>query len=121
MAVLAAQGRLRVAVLGYAAALAILLLSQASAGASLMAWLVGLWAAIAVLLLLALRPAIRAWLPWGALAAAGGADLSLQLLVWAFGLPASLALQWLLAVAAAAGVFGLAWWASTDLRSALAR
>jgi peptidoglycan biosynthesis protein MviN/MurJ (putative lipid II flippase) len=121
MAVLAAQGRLRVAVLGYAAALAILLLSQASAGASLMAWLVGLWAAIAVLLLLALRPALRAWLPWGALAAAGGAVLSLQLLVWAFGLPASLALQWLLAVAAAAGVFGLAWWASTDLRSALAR
>lgn len=120
-AALAAQGRLRVAVSGYAAALVILLLSRASDGGTLMAWLDGLWTAIALLLLHALRPAGQGWLPWRALGVAGGAVLVLQGLTWTFGLPQSLALQWLAAVAGAAAVLGATWWASGDLRSALAR
>jgi hypothetical protein len=120
-AALAAQGRLRVAVFGYAAALVILLLSRASDGGTLMAWLDGLWTAIALLLLHALRPAGQGWLPWRALGVAGGAVLVLQGLTWTFGLPQSLALQWLAAVAGAAAVLGATWWASGDLRSALAR
>jgi peptidoglycan biosynthesis protein MviN/MurJ (putative lipid II flippase) len=121
MAVLAAQGRLRVAVLGYAAALAILLLSRASDGATLMAWLDALWLAIALQLLHALRPAGQGWLPWRALAAGAGAVVALQVLVWLFGPPPGLALQWLAAIVAVPAVFGLTWWASSDLRAALAR
>ena len=53
--------------------------------------------------------------------AGGGAVVGLQGLVWAFGLPQGLALQWLAAIVAAATVFAFTWWASADLRSALAR
>lgn len=121
LAALAAQERLRVAVLGYAVALAALLLARPAEGAVLMVWLDLLWAGIALLLLHALRPAGQGWLPWRALGAAGGALLAVQAIVLLVGPPASLLLQWASAVAAAAAVFGLACWASGDLRSALAR
>lgn len=121
LAALAAQERLRIAVLGYGVALAALLLVRPAQGAVLMIWLDLLWAGIALLLLHALRPAGRGWLPWRALGAAGGALLVLQALVLVLGPPASLAWQWASAIAAAAAVFGLACWASADLRAALAR
>jgi putative peptidoglycan lipid II flippase len=121
LAVLAAQGRMRIAVLGYALALAALLLSQQQKGAALMVWLDVLWAGVALLVLCALGPMLRRWLPWRALAGAGGTLLLLQAIVLATGLPAGAPLQWGCGIAAAAAVFGIAWLASADLRQALAR
>jgi peptidoglycan biosynthesis protein MviN/MurJ (putative lipid II flippase) len=121
LAALAAQDRLRIAVLAYAAALAILLLAGARTGAALMAWLDVLWAAIALGLLRVLRPAAQGWLPWRALGASGGMLLALQLTLLLAGRPAALASQWAAAIAAACVVFASAWLASADLRSALAR
>lgn len=121
IAALAAQERMRIAVLGYAVALAALLLVRPAEGAVLMAWLDVLWAGIALLLLHAVRPAAQGWLPWRALGAAAAVLLLVQALAWIFGPPASLPLQWLAAMAAAAAVVGVACAASADLRAALAR
>ena len=121
LAALAAQERLRVAVLAHGGALLVLLLVSPRQGAVLMVWLDVLWAAIALVLLYALGPDLRRWLPWRALAAGGGGLLLLQVLVLLVGIPASFALQWLAAIAAAAALLGLVYWASEDLRSALAR
>lgn len=121
LAVLAAQDRLRLAVLAYGAALAGLLLAHPGQGGVLMAWLDGLWAAIALVLMRAVRPAAQGWLPWRALGAAGGALLAVQAAVLVAGIPGGASGQWLAAVGAALGVGGCAWWASSDLRSALAR
>jgi putative peptidoglycan lipid II flippase len=66
LAVLAAQERMRVAVLAYAAALVVLLLAHPADGVALMLWLDGLWAALAVIVVLALGPQWRRWLPWPA-------------------------------------------------------
>lgn len=121
IAALAAQERLRVAVLAHGGALLVLLLAAPRQGAVLMAWLDFLWAAIALVLLYALGPDLRRWLPWRAMAAAGGALALLQALVLLVGIPASFGLQWLAAIAAAAALLGFACWASEDLRSALAR
>ena len=121
VAALAAQDRLRPAVLAHALALAVLLVSGARDGAALMLWLDLLWVAIALALLRALRPALHGWLPWRALAVAGGALLLLQGVVMLAGIPSSYALQWAAAIAAALAVFGLTWAASADLRAALAR
>lgn len=121
LAVLAAQERLPIAVAAYGAALVVLLLAHPADGARLMLWLVLLWIAIALVLLRALRPAAHGWLPWRALAAAGGALLLVQALVAALGLPATTPLQWAFGGLAAATVLGAAWAASADLRGALAR
>jgi peptidoglycan biosynthesis protein MviN/MurJ (putative lipid II flippase) len=121
LAVLAAQERMRIAVIAYVVALAALLLGHAQDGAVLMAWLDGVWLAIAVVVLWALGPELRAWLPWRAFAASGACLLALQLALLAWGAPASLALQWALAVLAAAALVAITWCASADLRSALAR
>lgn len=121
LAVLAAQQRMRVAVLAYGAALAALLLGHAHDGGVLMAWLDGVWLAIALYVLWALGPELRAWVPWRAFAASGACLVALQLALLAGGVPASLALQWGLAVVAVAAVVAVTWWASLDLRSALAR
>jgi hypothetical protein len=86
-----------------------------------MMWLDALWLAIALVVLRALGPALRAWLPWRAILAAGGALLALQCLLLVTGAPAGLALQWGSAIVAALAVFGLAWLASADLRASLAR
>jgi hypothetical protein len=86
-----------------------------------MAWLVGIWALIAVGLLVMLGPQLRGWLPWRALAAPAAALLVLQGGLLAFGLPANLTWQWAAAVLAAALVVAVAWWASGDFRAALAR
>ena len=121
LAALAAQDRLRMAVLAYAVALAVLLLAHPRQGAALMGWLDVLWTAIALFLLHAVRPAGQGWLPWRALAVPGIALLLLQGLLWFAGLPASVAMQWTGAIAAAAVVLVATWWASADLRAALAR
>ena len=121
LAALAAQGRLRIAVAAYAGALAVLLLAGAREGSALMLWLDGLWAGIALVLLRALRPAAQGWLPWRALGAAGGSLVLLELLLLAFGRPQATGTQWAAALLAALAVFGAAWFASRDLRAALAR
>lgn len=121
LAALAAQEKLRVAVLAYAVALVVLLLAHPRHGAALMAWLDALWAAIALFLLHAVRPAGRGWLPWRALAVPALALLLLQALLGFTGLPAGAGLQWAGALGAAAVILGASWWASADLRAALAR
>jgi hypothetical protein len=112
---------MRLAVVAYAVALAALLLSGARDGAVLMAWLDGIWGLIALGLLAALGPRLRAWLPWRALAAPAATLLVLQACLLAFGLPANLTWQWGAAVLAAALVVAVTWWASSDFRAALAR
>lgn len=121
LAVLAAQERMRLAVIAYVAALVALLLGHAQDGAALMMWLDGAWAVIALVVLGALGPGLRKWLPWSALGAAGACVLGVQVLTMAAGVPASLALQWAGAIVAALAVLGVTWLASADLRSALAR
>jgi peptidoglycan biosynthesis protein MviN/MurJ (putative lipid II flippase) len=121
LAVLAGQERMRVAVLAYAAALVALLLVRPGDGLALMAWLDGLWAAVAVVVVLALGPQWRAWLPWPALLGAGGTLLAVQGLLVFAGAPRSHALQWLAAIAAALATVAVGWCASGDLRAALRR
>lgn len=121
LAALAAQDRLRVAVLAHALALLVLLLAGAREGAALMVWLDLLWVGIALLLLRALRPAQHGWLPWRALGVAGGFLAALQAVLLVTGIPSSFVAQWSSALAAAVALFGITWWASADLRAALAR
>ena len=120
LAVLAAQERLRIAVAAYGMALVALLLAGAREGGALMAWLDVLWTAIALVLLRVLRPAAQGWVPWRALAAAGGVVALVQVALL-LGQPATLASQWAAAIVAAVAVLGGAWAASPDLRAALAR
>ena len=121
LAALAAQDRLRVAVLAHALALLVLLLAGAREGAALMVWLDLLWVGIALLLLRALRPAQHGWLPWRAFAAAGGVLALLQAVLLVTGIPSSFGAQWAAAVGAGVALVGITWWASADLRAALAR
>jgi peptidoglycan biosynthesis protein MviN/MurJ (putative lipid II flippase) len=120
LAALAAQDRLRIAVAAYGVALLALLVAGAREGGALMAWLDVLWTAIALVLLRALRPAAQGWVPWRAVAAAGGVMVLVQLLLL-LGQPTAFAAQWAAAVVAAVTVLGAAWAASADLRAALAR
>jgi len=121
LAVLAAQGRMQGAVVAHAVGLGLLLAAGAREGADLMVWLDALWAAICVLVLSAIGPALRGWLPWRALGAAALALLAVHaLLAWA-GAPASLAWQLVAAIVAALAVLAAAIAASPDLRAALRR
>jgi putative peptidoglycan lipid II flippase len=122
LAVLAAQARMHAAVLAHAAALLVLLALGPRAGADLMLWLDLLWTAIGLAVLAGLGPAaLRAWLPWRALAGAGLALLAVHALLWLAGAPASAGLQLLAAVVAAGAVLGIAAAGSEDLRAALRR
>jgi putative peptidoglycan lipid II flippase len=121
LAALAAQERLRVGAWAYAAALAGLLAAHPVGGATLMAWLDVLCAAVALVLLRAVRPAAQGWLPWPALGAAGSMLLLCQAALLVTGLPAAAATQWALAILAALAVFAASWAASADLRASLAR
>jgi putative peptidoglycan lipid II flippase len=120
-AVLAAQERMRIVVIAHAVAFAVLLLVHPAEGVTLMAWLVGLLTAVAVAVLAALRAQLPGWLPWTALATAGGLLLALQALLLLAGTPSGAALQWGSAIAAACAILGLTWLCSADLRLALAR
>jgi peptidoglycan biosynthesis protein MviN/MurJ (putative lipid II flippase) len=126
LTVLAATGRMRVAVFAYGIALAVLLAFArwgAADGAVLMGLLNLLLGAVAVAVLRALGPQLREWMPWRAMAIAFAglavfAGLSLTLPV-----PESLPLAIGLAASAVAAlaVIGVTWWGSAELRTALAR
>lgn len=121
LAVLAAQARMRPAVIAYALALAVLLAAGAARGAELMLWLDLLWAGVCVGVLASLGPALRAWLPWRALAAGGSGLLAVQGAVHWAGAPLQPVLQLATGAAAACAVLVLTWVASGDLRGALRR
>ncbi len=125
LTVLAARGRMRVAVMAYAAALALLLGYAASGGkdgAALMVLLNVLLGAVAVAVVSAIGKDAARWLPWRSMA------ISLVCLLVLAGLGMqgwfSLPGMWLgLVLAAIAGVAVMAatWFGSADLRAALAR
>src|SRR6185369_4145139 len=126
LTVLAARGRMKAAVLAYSLALALLLAYAArgaSDGAALMVLLNLLLGLVAVVVLAALGPQARAWLPWRSMAISFACLLALAGLATQSWLPASSALWLGLLVAGLAGlaVMGATWWGSADLRAALAR
>lgn len=121
LSVLAAQARMRAAVLAYLAALVVLLAVGAGDGAALMAWLNVLWTGVAVVTLAALGAGLRAWLPWRALLGAVAALLAVHGAIALAGVPAGLPLQFGAGALAAVLVLALAWAASPDLRAALRR
>lgn len=123
---LAAQGRLAVLVAVYGVALAALFGAGAAGvtgGAALMVFIDVLLACVAAGLLAALGPGGRRWVPWRAMgvslaallavAAAGAAGLDAIATTLVPGLVAG--------GVAAAVVMGATWWASAELRAALAR
>jgi len=126
LTVLAARRRMKAAVAAYALALALLLALAAaglSDGAALMIVLNLLLATVALAVVAALGSQAFAWLPWRSMAISLGGLLVVAGLMsqpWsapASGLWAGLAL----AALAGLGVMALTWWASSDLRAALAR
>jgi putative peptidoglycan lipid II flippase len=126
LTVLAARRRMKVAVLAYSAALALLLLFAArgaSDGAALMILLNVLLGAVALVLVMAAVPQARAWLPWRSMAISFACLLALAGLAAQPWLPSWGGLGLGLAVAgmAAAAVMAATWWGSADLRAALAR
>jgi hypothetical protein len=121
LTVLAAQERMKVAVLAYALALAGFLAAGAAGvhdGAHLMLALNWLLAAVAAATVLAIGPQARRWLPWGSLAGSLAALLALaSALAWlpgAAGIVPGLAI----AAAGAAFVLGASWLAARGLREA---
>jgi peptidoglycan biosynthesis protein MviN/MurJ (putative lipid II flippase) len=125
LAVLAARGAMKAAVLAYGLALALLLAYAAlggNDGARLMWALDLLQSGVAVIVLAALGSQLRGWLPWRSMA------ISLSCLLVLAGIAAqvpggSWGLWSGLTLAALAGllVMGATWWGSADLRAALAR
>ncbi|MDB5881209.1 MAG: virulence factor family protein [Ramlibacter sp.] len=125
LAVLAARGEMKLAVLAYSLALAALLAYAASGltdGARLMAALNALQLLVAVIVAGGLGAQLRGWLPWRSML------ISLLCLVVLAGFAAQVPLSswglWPgLSLAALAGfaVMAATWWASADLRAALAR
>jgi putative peptidoglycan lipid II flippase len=125
LAVLAAQGTMKAAVMAYAAALGLLLLYAvwgSAGGSQLMIALNVLQTGVAAIVLAALGSRLRAWLPWRSMM------ISLVCLLVLAGLGAQLpAAAWGLwgglAIAGLAGLLVVAatWWGSADLRATLAR
>jgi putative peptidoglycan lipid II flippase len=126
LTVLAARGRMKTAVIAYGAALALLLgyaTWGASDGATLMVLLDLLLGAVAAVVLFALGPQARAWLPWRSMAISLACLLALAGLATQAWLPSMPGLWLGLTAAGLAGVavMGATWWGSSDLRAALAR
>jgi putative peptidoglycan lipid II flippase len=125
LAVLAARGEMKRAVLAYGLALACLLAYAAwghADGARLMIALNTLQLAVAVIVAGAMGSRLRGWLPWRSML------VSLLCLLVLAGFAAQVPVAswglWRgLSAAALAGlvVMGATWWASADLRAALAR
>lgn len=124
LAVLAARGRMRVPVLAYGIALALLLSCGVAGGVDggrLMVVLNLLQYAVAIAAIGALGAGARSWLPWRSMGISLGC-----LLLAAAAAALALPLQGLwtgLALATAAGVtvVSVTWWGSAELRGALAR
>ena len=122
LTVLAAQGRMRAAVLAYALALAALLALGAAGvrdGAALMLALNVVFAAVAAATVAAIGPDARRWLPWGGLAASLAALLLLALALAVLPTPAGVLAGLALAAACAAFVLGTSWLAGSGLRKSL--
>jgi putative peptidoglycan lipid II flippase len=126
LTVLAVRGRMKVAVMAYGAAVALLLgyaLHGSSDGALLMILINVLLAGVAVAVIAALGAEAGGWLPWRSMA------VSLACLIVVAGVagtwPAvagiTVATGLAAAVLAAALVMAATWWGSPDLRRALAR
>ena len=126
LTVLAARGKMKVAVMAYGAALALLLayaLRGSSNGALLMIVINVLLAGVAVAVIGALGVEARSWLPWRSMA------VSLACLILVAGAAGSMPVFTRMAlvtglaaaVLAAATVLAATWWGSPDLRRALAR
>jgi peptidoglycan biosynthesis protein MviN/MurJ (putative lipid II flippase) len=126
LTVLAARGRMKAAVGAYSLALVLLLAYAARGatdGAALMRLLNLLLAFVALVVVAALGPQARAWLPWRSMAISFACLLALAGLATQSWLPSPAGLWLALAIAALAGlaVMGATWWGSADLRAALAR
>jgi putative peptidoglycan lipid II flippase len=125
LAVLAARGEMKLAVLAYSLALALLLGYAAGGrtdGAQLMVALNTLQLLVAVVVAGALGSHLRGWLPWRSmlislLCLLVLAGFAAQVPVASLGLWPGL----LAAALAGLGVMGATWWGSADLRAALAR
>jgi peptidoglycan biosynthesis protein MviN/MurJ (putative lipid II flippase) len=126
LTVLAARGRMKIAVLAYGLALSLLLGYAAwgvSDGAALMVLLNVLLGCVAAVVVIALGQHARAWLPWRSMAISLACLLALAGVATQAWLPSSPGLWLGLALAGLAGlaVMGATWWGSSDLRAALAR
>jgi putative peptidoglycan lipid II flippase len=127
LTVLAARGHMRLAVMAYGLALALLLAYPAwgaGDGAGLMVLLNVLLGGVAVTVVLALgRKEMGAWLPWRSMAISLACLLVLAGLATQAWLPGATGLWLGLGAAAIAGLVVMAatWWGSADLRAALAR
>jgi putative peptidoglycan lipid II flippase len=126
LTVLAARGRMKMAVMAYGLALALLLAYAArvaSDGAALMVLLNFLLGFVAIVVIAALGPQARAWLPWRSMAISFVCLLALAGLTTQSWLPSPAGLLLGLVVAGLAGlaVIGATWCGSADLRAALAR
>jgi len=125
LTVLATQHRMHLAVLAYAAALAGLLFAASHGvtdGAHLMAWLNGLLAAVAAVLMFALGPVARQGMPWRAIAGASAVLVACAAVSRVAALAqGNLVTQLGAAAVGAALVVAGAAWSSADLRAALRR
>ncbi len=121
LAVLAAQERMRAAVVAYAAALLLLLAFAPREGGALMLALNLSWAGVAAVALAAMGSGLRQWLPWRALATAFGALAGVWLVLAFAGAPRHLPTQFAAGGVAATAVLVLTWCFSPELRAALRR
>jgi putative peptidoglycan lipid II flippase len=125
LAVLAARGRMKAAVIAYGLALALLLAYAvwgSADGARLMVLLNILQGGVAVIVLAALGSRARAWLPWRSMSISLACLLALAgLATQAAGASWGLAAGLVAAALAGAFVMAATWWGSADLRTALAR
>jgi putative peptidoglycan lipid II flippase len=126
LTVLAARGRMKIAVIAYAAALALLLLYALRGpadGAVLMALINILLAGVAAAVVAALGTEAWAWLPWRSMAMSLACLIIIALLAvaWTSITTGAGAAALLAAGIAAALVMAATWCGSADLRRALAR
>ncbi len=122
LTVLAAQGRMKAAVLAYALALAALVAMGAAGvhdGGTLMLALNLMLAAVAVATVMAIGVDARRWLPWRALAGSLAALLALALGLAQLPAPPGLVAGLALAAFCAALVLASAWLAGSGLRRGL--
>ena len=121
LTVLAAQGRMKAAVLAYALALAAFLAVGATGvrdGGALMAALNWVLAAVAAATVFAIGPEALRWLPWGVLAGPLAALLALALALTLLPSAISVLSGLVMAAACAAGVLAVSWLAGSGLRQA---